>query len=68
MIVVIILQPISPCNFNGSTPAISSGEPLVAFPLLIEATERNITVSLVINVDGVIVLYAATSGSIKVVS
>ena len=66
VIVIIILQPISPCNF-GTTHAISNGEPLEEI-FLIEATEGKITASLAINVDDVGVLYMATSGSIKVVS
>ena len=64
VIVVIILQPISPCNL-GTTPAISNGEPLEEI-CFTDASEGNITASLAIIVDDVTVLYEATTGSIKV--
>ena len=70
MLIVIILQPISPCNF-GTTPALSDREtgPLRINGInLINSIGRNITASLAINVDNVTVLYLATSQHIKVVS
>ena len=70
MIFVIILQPISYCNF-GTTPAISinTGESHPNDEItLFEATEGSITASLAIYIDDVSVLYVATSEGIKVVS
>ena len=65
--VLFFIQPVSPCDFDGGSPAIIPDSQLFGY-YLVNLGGTTITAAVAVRVEGVSLVYVAYSGAIAVVS